>query len=60
MRHAAPADDLANWRVQVLCSFQARGFYHKLGYEAFGELDWSPDIKRIFLQKRLILSQSER
>jgi GNAT superfamily N-acetyltransferase len=41
-------------------SFQAPGFYRKLGYEAFGELDWSPDVKRIFLQKRLILSRSER
>jgi GNAT superfamily N-acetyltransferase len=34
-------------------SFQAPGFYRKLGYEVFGELDWSPDYKRIFLRKRL-------
>ena len=34
-------------------SFQAPRFYRKLGYEPFGELDWSPDFKRIFLQKRL-------
>jgi GNAT superfamily N-acetyltransferase len=34
-------------------SFQAPGFYRKLGYEVFGELDWSPDRKRFFLQKRL-------
>jgi GNAT superfamily N-acetyltransferase len=34
-------------------SFQAPGFYRKLGYEVFGELDWSPDHKRFFLQKRL-------
>jgi GNAT superfamily N-acetyltransferase len=33
--------------------FQAPGFYRKLGYEPFGELDWAPDLKRIFLQKRL-------
>jgi ribosomal protein S18 acetylase RimI-like enzyme len=35
-------------------SFQAPGFYRKLGYEIFGELDWSPEHKRIFLQKRLM------
>jgi GNAT superfamily N-acetyltransferase len=35
-------------------SFQAPGFYRKLGYEPFGELDWSPDHKRFFLQKRLV------
>jgi GNAT superfamily N-acetyltransferase len=35
-------------------SFQAPGFYRKLGYEIFGELDWSPKHKRIFLQKRLM------
>jgi GNAT superfamily N-acetyltransferase len=34
-------------------SFQAPGFYRKLGYEAFGELDYPPDFKRIFFQKRL-------
>jgi GNAT superfamily N-acetyltransferase len=34
-------------------SFQAPGFYRKLGYEVFGEVDWSPDHKRFFLQKRL-------
>jgi GNAT superfamily N-acetyltransferase len=34
-------------------SFQAPGFYRKVGYEVFGELDWSPDYKRFFLQKRL-------
>jgi GNAT superfamily N-acetyltransferase len=34
-------------------SFQAPGFYRKLGYEVFGELDWSPDHKRFFLRKRL-------
>ncbi len=33
--------------------FQAPGFYRKLGYEVFGELDWSPDHKRFFLRKRL-------
>jgi GNAT superfamily N-acetyltransferase len=34
-------------------SFQAPGFYQRLGYEAFGELDWSAEHKRIFLRKRL-------
>ena len=34
-------------------SFQAPGFYPKLGYEPFGELDYPPGHKRIFLQKRL-------
>ena len=36
-------------------SFQAPGFYRKLGFEVFGELDWSPEFKRFFLQKRLAL-----
>jgi len=34
-------------------SFQAPGFYQKLGYAPFGELDYPPDFKRIFLKKRL-------
>jgi GNAT superfamily N-acetyltransferase len=34
-------------------SFQAPGFYRKLGYEVFGELDYPPEHKRFFLQKRL-------
>ena len=34
-------------------SFQAPGFYPKLGYKVFGELDYPPGHKRIFLQKRL-------
>jgi GNAT superfamily N-acetyltransferase len=34
-------------------SFQAPGFYRKLGYEAFGELDYPPGHRRFFLQKRL-------
>jgi len=34
-------------------SFQAPGFYPKLGYEVFGELDYPPDFKRLFLRKRL-------
>jgi GNAT superfamily N-acetyltransferase len=33
-------------------SFQAPGFYLKLGYEPFGELDYPPHT-RLFLQKRL-------
>jgi GNAT superfamily N-acetyltransferase len=39
-------------------SFQAPLFYRKLGYEVFGELDWSPDFKRYFLRKPLS-SQAE-
>ena len=35
-------------------SFQARGFYEKLGYKVFGILeDYPPGQSRIFLQKRL-------
>jgi GNAT superfamily N-acetyltransferase len=34
-------------------SFQAPGFYQKLGYAPFGELDYPPDFRRIFLRKRL-------
>ena len=37
-------------------TFQARGFYEKLGYSVFGTLDNSPaDNVRIFMQKRLRL-----
>ncbi len=35
-------------------SFQARGFYEKLGYSVFGQLDKSPrDNVRLFLRKTL-------
>ena len=34
-------------------SFQAPGFYPKLGYQVFGELNYSLGHRRIFLQKRL-------
>jgi GNAT superfamily N-acetyltransferase len=34
-------------------SFQAPGFYQKLGYEEFGRLDYPPDHSRHFLRKRL-------
>jgi hypothetical protein len=34
-------------------SFQARGFYEKLGYEEFGQLDYPPDHHRHFMRKRL-------
>lgn len=35
-------------------SFQARGFYERLGYTVFGELeDFPPGHKRFFLRKRL-------
>jgi GNAT superfamily N-acetyltransferase len=35
-------------------AFQARGFYEKLGYALFGELDQSPgDNVRLFLRKKL-------
>lgn len=34
-------------------SFQARGFYEKLGYEAFGVIeDYPPGHSRIFMKKR--------
>jgi len=33
--------------------FQAPGFYRKLGFEVFAELDWSADHKRFFLRKPL-------
>ena len=34
-------------------SFQALGFYQKLGYTVFAELDWSAEHKRYFLRKSL-------
>ena len=34
-------------------SFQAPGFYQRLGYQIFGELDYPDDRKRLFLHKRL-------
>ena len=34
-------------------SFQAPGFYAKLGYREFGRLDYPPGHQRIFLQKQL-------
>jgi len=34
-------------------SFQAPGFYQKLGYREFGRLDFPPEHQRIFLQKLL-------
>lgn len=34
-------------------SFQAPGFYQKLGYREFGRLDYPPEHQRIFLQKQL-------
>ena len=34
--------------------FQARGFYEKLGYSVFGQIeDYPPGSRRFFLQKRL-------
>ena len=35
-------------------SFQARGFYEKLGYGEFGRLDYPPGHDRHFMRKRLI------
>jgi len=36
-------------------SFQARGFYEKLGYEVFGEIaDYPPRMSRFWLRKRLV------
>jgi len=40
-------------------SFQARGFYKKLGYEEFGRLDYPPDHKRHFMRKRLVSTRSQ-
>jgi len=34
-------------------SFQAPGFYEKLGYQEFGRLDYPPDHHRSFMRKRL-------
>jgi GNAT superfamily N-acetyltransferase len=34
-------------------SFQAPGFYAKLGYREFGRIDYPPDHQRIFLKKQL-------
>jgi GNAT superfamily N-acetyltransferase len=34
-------------------SFQARGFYEKLGYKEFGRLDYPPDHHKHFLRKQL-------
>jgi ribosomal protein S18 acetylase RimI-like enzyme len=34
-------------------SFQAPGFYRRLGYEVFGTLDYPPDVRRFFLKKQL-------
>ena len=35
-------------------SFQAPDFYKKLGYRVFGAIDYPPDHRRFFLQKRLV------
>jgi GNAT superfamily N-acetyltransferase len=35
-------------------SFQARGFYEKLGYEEFGKLDYPPGHSRHFMRKSLV------
>jgi GNAT superfamily N-acetyltransferase len=40
-------------------SFQAPGFYRKLGYEEFGRLDYPPDQQKHFLSKRLTPPQSQ-
>ena len=38
-------------------SFQARGFYEKLGYVEFGTLDYPPMHKRHFMKKRLVAAR---
>jgi ribosomal protein S18 acetylase RimI-like enzyme len=38
-------------------SFQARGFYEKLGYEEFGTLDYPPIHKRHFMKKLLVATR---
>jgi len=41
-------------------TFQARGFYEKLGYAVFGELEeFPPGESRFFLKKRLVDSSSD-
>ena len=51
-RLAAERGCVGSWLTTF--TFQARGFYEKLGYEVFGTLDNSPrDNVRIFLRKRL-------
>lgn len=35
-------------------SFQGPDFYPRFGYQVFGELDYPPDHKRIFLRKQLL------
>ena len=53
----ARAEDHARARhchAAWLDTFQARGFYEKLGYESFGVLDdYPPGQSRHFLRKRL-------
>jgi GNAT superfamily N-acetyltransferase len=39
-------------------SFQGPDFYPKFGYRVFGVLEYPPDHKRIFLQKRLIAEEA--
>jgi GNAT superfamily N-acetyltransferase len=39
-------------------SFQGPDFYPRFGYKVFGTLDYPPDHKRIFLQKRLIAEEA--
>jgi GNAT superfamily N-acetyltransferase len=39
-------------------SFQGPGYYPKFGYDIFGILDYPPDHKRIFFQKRLIAEEA--
>lgn len=38
-------------------SFQGPDFYPRFGYEVFGTLDYPPDHKRIFFQKRLVAAE---
>ena len=39
-------------------SFQGPEFYPRFGYEVFGTIDYPPEHKRIFLQKRLIAEEA--
>jgi len=39
-------------------SFQGPEFYPRFGYKVFGTLDYPPDHKRIFLQKKLIAEEA--
>ena len=40
--------------VLTTINFQAPGFYQRLGYQVFGQIDGAPGVTRIFLSKELV------